>query len=125
METFECLSTAYVIQPPPGDWQSEFEVQAALFHELRNAGFVVRGEVLWRNPATRRCCRFDLVLYRDGFPFHAIEVKSRPVKHKDGAQNTRQGKRYREFGVPVTFVYGFQDVAAFMRMAEKWDTGRV
>jgi hypothetical protein len=32
------------------------------------------------------------------------------MNHKNGVEATRQGQRYRHFGVPVTFVYGYEDL---------------
>lgn len=95
--------------------ENEFSVQAELYAMLRASGFRVRGEVRWFDPRTREHCRFDLVLF-DAFgePMEIVEVKARSVVHKDGAENTRQGRRYRRFGVPVTFVYGLDDAKRFI-----------
>lgn len=96
--------------------ETEFEVQAWLYNELLRQGFKVRGEVCVRGkggmpdaPKRRFQCRFDLVLYSDEEPFLIVEVKARPVKHKDGVESTRQARRYMAFGIPVTFVYGRRD----------------
>lgn len=97
--------------------ETEFEVQAYLYWALRSAGLKVRGEFVWRLVQKRRRCRFDLLLYRNGNPAHIIEIKARPVKHKTCVDDTRQCKRYRTFGIPVTFVYGLADADEFMRLA--------
>lgn len=93
---------------------SEFEVQAWLYAALRSAGRDVRGEVkTMYEPKGRlgraQFCRFDLVEYVNGDAIHIYEVKAAPVKHRAGVQATRQGVRYPQFGVPVTFVYGMDD----------------
>lgn len=121
METLEPLDSKYVVPLGPDSRETEFEVQAALFSSLRNNGFDVRGEVKWCGPAQknarRETCRFDLVIYKDAKPVHIVEVKAAPMTHKVGVEATRQGNRYRHFGVPVTFVYGGVDALAFLQCA--------
>jgi len=96
--------------------ETEFEVQAKLFSALKQHGFEVRGEVSWRLKPIGSC-RFDIVIYEGGEPARIVEVKSSPVKHRSGTlEDTRQGRRYRLFGVPVTFVYGSADADAFLAL---------
>jgi hypothetical protein len=118
MQTLEPLSTTYTVPQGPKGRETEFEVQAALFSALRNAGAEIRGEVKWcedRIKGKRReTCRFDLVLYRDGVPVRILEIKCSAVRHKNGVESTRQGSRYRHFGVPVTFIYGSEDAEQFV-----------
>ena len=99
--------------------ESEFEVQAFLFSELRRAGFDARGEVqvhgLFGQRAAKASCRFDIVIFEDKRAVMVLEVKARPVIHKSGVENTRQGKRYPRFGVPVQFIYGMNDARKFLR----------
>lgn len=118
MQTLEPLASDYTVPKGPDGRETEFEVQAALFSSLRRIGLDVRGEVKWchtaKKGARRETCRFDLVIYRDDRPVRIVEVKAAPMKHKDGVENTRQGRRYRRFGVPVTFIYGASDAARFV-----------
>jgi hypothetical protein len=118
METLQPINTNYVVPVRDAEVDTEFEVQATLFSSLRANGFDVRGEIQWsqrRENERGRVCRFDLVLYEGGRAIHIVEVKSSRVNHSGGVSNTRQARRYREFGVPVTFVYGADDAAAFLR----------
>lgn len=63
--------------------------------------------------ACRARCRFDLLIFNRGELNHIVEVKAKPITHRRGVEATRQGTRYREFGVPVTFVYGLDDADEF------------
>ena len=114
MKTLDPISNEFTIPVPNG--ATEFEVHAELFVRLRDLGFDVRGEVNWKSKkkeaGRKMTCRFDLVVYDDGKPAHIIEIKSAPIDHRDGLENTRQGRRYRMFGVPVTFVYGMEEARA-------------
>ena len=103
--------------PRPRTTASEFEVQAFLWWRLRELGETVRGEVKYYPSGKRGVCRFDLVVYDGEKATHIIEVKSAPVKHRNGVEATRQGHRYVQFGVPVTFVYGMRDAEHFL---EEW-----
>ena len=102
-----------VVEP---DRQTEFEVQAYLWSQLRSLGINVRGEV----KATfekRSVVRFDLVVFKDGVLQGIIEVKSAPIKHKTCWEQTRQGLRYHQFGVPVVIVYGQDQAEALIKNA--------
>lgn len=96
-------------------WDSEFEVQAWLWCELRALGFNVRGEVKHQLPK-RAYCRFDLAEFADGELVGVIEVKARPVKHKTAAgwEGTRQGRRYNGLDVPVELVCGMEQARALV-----------
>lgn len=93
---------------------TEFEVQAFIFSELKKSSVDVRGEVSYKDYRTRKFYRFDLVIYKDNMPVEIVEVKANLVKHRNGVENTRQAKKYRQFGVKVTFVYGMSDAAKFI-----------
>lgn len=118
MKTLVPITNQYEVPTGPSSRETEFEVQAALFISLKAAGIAVRGEIKWcgraSKDARRETCRFDLVIYELGRAVHIIEVKAAPMQHKDGVEATRQGQRYRRFGVPVTFVYGSDDAAGFL-----------
>ncbi len=123
METLQPLSNTNMVPSGPSSRETEFEVQAALFSRLREAGFQVRGEVKWckkrKAGARGETCRFDLVIYEGARAIHIVEVKAAPMRHKNGLEATRQGSRYRHFGVPVTFVYGSQDAETFIASLQK------
>jgi hypothetical protein len=53
---------------------SEFDLQASLYHELRSAGYEVRGEVKFKRPGERGL-RADLLILHQGRPALIIEVK--------------------------------------------------
>lgn len=104
-------------------FETEFEVQAHLWSELRKLGFNVRGEVVVQfKGRTRRKekCRFDLAIFAGGALTGIIEVKSWKVRHKtDGGWSaTRQGQRYSAFGVPVRIVYGMDGAATLLECAK-------
>lgn len=100
--------------------ETEFEVQATLYSELRRLGFNVRGEVKTRF-GERGQCRFDLAEFVDGKLVGVIEVKAAPITHKSAAgwNGTRQGRRYGTFGVPVRVVYGMRDAEQLIAHAEQ------
>lgn len=114
METLSPVDNRFKVPQLRKGYVTEFEVHASLYSALRANGFDVRGEVKWRDKLTRCSCRFDLVLYRNDLPVEIVEVKAGRVTHRSGLENTRQGRRYRLFGVPVTFVYGAEDAQAFL-----------
>lgn len=115
MKTLEPVSSEYQIPEVIDGHECEFSVQAFLYTDLLEAGFDVRGEVPWRNKKARMSCRFDVVIYEFGRPVWIVEVKARPVSHRTVVEDTRQGRRYRMFGVPVTFVYGPEDAQRFVQ----------
>jgi hypothetical protein len=104
--------------------ETDFEVQAHLWTELRKLGFNIRGEVqvVFDNDGRKRReqCRFDLAHFVGGELMGIIEVKAQRIKHKNegGWQVTRQGKRYHTFGVPVRIVYGMEGAAALLEDAK-------
>lgn len=103
-------------------FMSEFEVQAFLWSELRELGFNLRGEV--KTKFAHRCyVRFDLALFEDGKLTGIIEVKKSPMKHKSSWEETRQGIRYNDFGVPVKIVYGHDQAKSLVHDAAK--TGKI
>ena len=114
MQTLEPIGKQYAVPQIPDAHESEFEVQANLYSALKTKGVDVRGEVAWFDPGTRTHCRFDLVIYENKAPVHILEVKARQVKHKTCLEDTRQGRRYRLFGIPVTFIYGSADASLFV-----------
>lgn len=95
---------------------SEFEVQAYVWNELQKKGVNVRGEVKTIFSG-RSTVRFDLAVFDDGNLTHIIEIKKSPIKHKHKWENTRQGFRYRQFGVPVFIIYGLEQAKQFV---EDW-----
>ena len=114
-------SSKYKLTYPLHD--SEFNVQATLFSALRQEGYIVHGEMVEHIAITngrRAICRFDLVVYDSRHvPLVVLEVKSGAIRHKVPLPYTRQGRRYTQFGVPVWFVYGMDDVGAAMTEIRK------
>lgn len=98
--------TSAALSIPYPSRMTEFEVQAMLMCQLRQAGLDVRGEVKAKF-VKRRLCRFDLVVYEREQAVLVIEVK-RPGRNVTPAiANTLQASRYRQYGVPVRFVAGW------------------
>ena len=105
--------------------ETEFEVQAFIYNELRSHGIVVRGEVRTRCGS----CKFDLVVY---CPLRRarviIETKNgRSVTARLGRVKTRaQVRRYSEYGLPVLVVRGMKEAAKacsqVVSMAGDWAT---
>lgn len=77
--------------------RTEFELQAWLYNRLNLDGFDVRGEIKGRTSAGRNA-RFDLIVSVGNRVIAIIEVKDTPGSK---LEKTRQGSRYRTFGVPV------------------------
>lgn len=115
MQTLEKTCSECLIDFPENGAATEFEVQAEIYCALKGHGFSVRGEVNWADRKTREHCRFDLVIYAEGKPWHIVEIKARPVRHKNGVASTRQGTRYTKFGLPVSFVYGVDELPDLLR----------
>lgn len=113
MKTLQPTSFEFLV-PVRSEKPTEFEVQAVLYNSLKMMGLDVRGEISLKDRETRRLYRFDIVIYRDGLAEEIVEVKADEVAHRNGLENTRQARRYRQFGIPVTFVYGMGDVRAFV-----------
>jgi len=91
---------------------SEFEVHAHLLVGLKKLGLDARANVVAPAKFTntrKNVCTFDIVIFSGRKPEEIIEVKNGKVRHKNGVEATRQGHRYRFFGVPVTFVYGMEE----------------
>jgi len=94
---------------------TEFEVQAYVWTELRSRGVNARGEVKAKF-ARRSTVRFDIAIFTDGKLSQIVEIKKAKVNHKTTWEETRQGHRYNQFGVPVTILYGMEDAEKFVSM---------
>ncbi len=94
--------------------ETEFEVQAYLWNELRKHGINARGEVKTKY-AKRQYVRFDIAVFKDGVLQQIIEIKKSKVNHKTTWEDTRQGKRYGEYGVPTVILYGMDDVKKYLK----------
>lgn len=94
---------------------TEFEVQAYLWVNLINAGYLARGEV-----NTHHCrSRFDVVIFERSAnangkkilrPVRIIEVKRSP--NRGGRQQV--DRYFNDYGVPVDFVRSVRDAKAYM-----------
>lgn len=117
IRTYAPLSNRFTI--PAARRETEFEIQAWLFATLRSRGVRVCGELRWCG-AKREQCRFDLVRFEGDLPAEIIEVKDTIPRDLGRSELTRQCRRYREFGVPVTFVYGMEGATEYAeRLAAK------
>jgi len=96
----------------PSD-HTEFEVQAYVWNKLRSLGVNARGEVKTKYKG-KAYVRFDIAVFDGGSLSHIIEIKRSVIKHKTSWENTRQGQRYNDFGVPVTILYGMEDAIKFV-----------
>jgi|GEM_PF-3209308 len=111
------------------EYVSEFEVQAFIYWKLKELGLNVRGEVKvpfdnsselvkYRRAQSRgqAYCRFDLAIFENNALVEVIEVKTAQSKYYRGPgwTATRQGRRYRSFGVPVTIVHGMKAAEALV-----------
>lgn len=101
-----------LVKEPAG--KTEFEVQAYLWSELVKRGINARGEVKARYER-RAYVRFDIAIFKDGELAQIIEIKKSRIKHKTSWEDTRQGKRYNAFEVPVTILYGMDDVNEYLK----------
>jgi hypothetical protein len=100
------------------DDKTEFEVQAYLWNELNKLGINARGEVKTKYEK-RAYVRFDVAIFENGNLKQIIEVKRSKIKHKTSWEDTRQGRRYSNFGVPVTILYGMDDVNRYLLSLKK------
>lgn len=92
---------------------TEFEVQAYVWNELRKRGVNARGEVKARF-ARRSTVRFDIAIFKEGKLSQIVEIKKSKMNHKTTWEDTRQGNRYNQFGVPVTILYGMDQAEEFV-----------
>jgi len=94
--------------------RTEFEVQAYLWNELVKRGINARGEVKARYER-RAYVRFDVAIFENGSLTQILEVKRSKIRHKTSWEDTRQGRRYNDFNVPVRILYGMDDVNEYLR----------
>lgn len=83
---------------------SEFDIQAELYMALRLAGYNVRGEVRSQvhDLGHKHRVRLDLVVFdTQNQPHLIIECKDTFNGSFDLCKNTRQGRRYHSFGLPI------------------------
>ena len=92
---------------------TEFEVQAYVWNRLQSLGVNARGEVKTKYKG-KAYVRFDIAVFDGGSLSHIIEIKRSRIKHKTSWEDTRQGQRYSDFGVPVTIIYGMEDAIKFV-----------
>ncbi len=98
--------------------QTEFEIQALLWSELRKLGVNVRGEVKCIFSG-RAVVRFDLAVFEDGRLVGLIECKREGKQTDSEWSETRQGRRYAQFGVPVLLVRGHGDALKVIEAATR------
>lgn len=104
--------------PYPQD-NTEFEIQCTIVTGLRNHGIDARGEVRGSDG-----CRFDIVIFKDKYPVEIVEIKTsqrKSTRFKDGFLNEdkAQLKRYEQYGIPITMIYGLEQAKKFILDANK------
>ncbi len=104
---------------------SEFEIQAYLYHELRQSGMDVKGEA--RCSLNGKGVRFDLLIFgEEKIPLYAIEVKpKRRQKWRDMWVQGRQFRAYRQMPIPVFMVLGMEQAQAFLEIDPRVDRSGV
>jgi len=117
VKTFESTCDKRTIPYPKTE--SEFEIQAFIYAELRALGVDVRGELVTvffdginGKQKHRTMCRFDLVIFENKIPIRIVEVKH--GRKTFVSERARQCERYRKYGVPVTFVFGMEQAIRFV-----------
>jgi hypothetical protein len=88
--------------------ETEFEVQAFLWSELRAMGLCARGEVK-TTFAGRAVVRFDIGIFSGEKLAAIIECKHEGKQQSTDWTKTRQGDRYAQYGVPVYLVRGMSE----------------
>jgi hypothetical protein len=96
---------------------TEFEVQATIWHGLRELGIHARGEIKTKF-AGRAQVRFDIAVFDSGKLIGIIEIKKSPIQHQTSWEGTRQGYRYSQFQVPLRIVYGMEQALELLRDAK-------
>ena len=98
--------------------QSEFEIQAYLFSELRGMGLDARGEV-----RAGRESRFDIVVFEEKDPVLIIEVKTRRLPRNPSSPRMRemsrrraeQAHRYKQYLDNVVWIEGMRQAELFIQ----------
>jgi hypothetical protein len=78
---------------------NETEIHSELYCRLKKDGFLVRAEYPYGN------CRFDLVVFNKKQAIAIIEVKSEKKGKSKSLENTGQGYKYRQYGIPLIQFY--------------------
>lgn len=100
VRVYEPLDKVFKIQKV--EFSSEFEIQAELYQRLKADGFDVQGEVNVQSGV------FDLVVFGErGFATAIIETKRPWTGSSLEFDETEQGWKYRQFGVPVILFWDF------------------
>ena len=95
---------------------TEFEVQATIWHGLRQLGINARGEVKTKFSG-RAQVRFDIAVFERGTLAGIIEIKKSEIQHQTTWEQTRQGHRYQQYRVPVRIVYGAEQAQTILQDA--------
>jgi len=106
---------------------TEFEIQAALFSEIRHQCSIVDNHCEILSEVTvnmdDKLFRFDLMLFRYNVPQCGIEVKKRPWKPCT-VHGKKQVNNYIVFeentNIPVLFCYGMDQVEETVKKVHKY-----
>ena len=116
LHTFKPTASIYQIEME--DSPTEFEIQAFIYWSLKSKGVSVRGEikVSCADAAsnTTGTCRFDILIFNENRLSRIVEVKKNPFRDLAQIRIGRQCRRYRRFGVPVTYVFGMESARKFV-----------
>jgi hypothetical protein len=99
---------------------TEFEIQSRVYTSLRAMGYDARGEIVWQRitnssgKTKREKCRFDVLIFEDKKVVEIVEIKNSVKSNRGNLETTRQGTRYRRFGVPVVFIHGDTDATNYL-----------
>lgn len=102
----------------------EANLQAELYYQCRLAGIdniLLEYKLPKEQVKGKRGCRFDAVIFDDNQNIILlIEIKSRGSKERSEIFNSKQVKKYREYGIPINVINKDTDIQDFVRRMKKW-----
>jgi hypothetical protein len=93
------------------DTETEADVQAQLFAQLRKDRFNVKAGVNYSKNKPNMGCTFDLVIHKGKEAIVIIEVKSPFEGPRTDLDASHQGLKYRSFGLPVILFWDMSNYA--------------
>jgi hypothetical protein len=91
------------------DSETEADIQAQLYAQLRKDGFNVKAGVTYIKNKSYMGCTFDLVINKGKEASFIIEVKSPFEGPKTDLDASHQGLKYRSFGIPVILFWDMRE----------------